>query len=73
MFQADFDLAKLADDLLGGVSLPWFPDLLSNSPSLTFGLDQVSVGKSVCSDRYRRKSQISVVAGPGFEPTDFGY
>ena len=40
--QADFGLAKLADDLLGGVSLPWQPDLLSNSPSLKFGLDQVS-------------------------------
>ncbi len=40
--QADFGLTQLADNLLEGVSLPWHPDLLSNRPSLTFGLDQVS-------------------------------
>ena len=60
--RAEFGLAKLADDLLGVVSLPWHPDLLSNSPSLTFGLDQVSGVRSA-----------GVFTQPGSSPEVRGY
>jgi len=40
--QANFGLTQLANDLLQGVTFTGHPDLLSNSPGLTFDLAQVS-------------------------------